>query len=297
MISGKNLTIDQLNEMINALADGDSLVIYELDSKVYRSADAIANSDLGLIKESPAQLIWARNAPVDEDKLKTLDIGTAVHCKLLEPHKFDDEFAIAPNVPKRSNAEKEIHAAFEAENKDKIILSTDDAKRIDLMSRSAMAHPTLAQLLSGGDSEVSVFWRDSETGLLCKCRPDHIIKIGGTLFCLDVKTTDDIEKFQRSIGDYGYNRQQAFYTEGLTVAFGDIPVFLFGVVSKSVSCGRYPVTIKSLDAEDVDAGENEFRALLRVYAECKKTGIYSGISEIGRTTYARKADVYANQNQ
>lgn len=294
-MDGTNLTIDQLGGMIESLGGGESLVIYNLDNKIYRAADAISNSDMGLMKYGSAQIIWARNAPVDDDKLRTLDIGSAVHCKLLEPHKFDDEFVIEPVFNRRANDGKEAAAAFASDvaAAGKAIITNDDGKKIDFMARSALAHPTMNKLLSKGDSEVSIFWCDVNTGVMCKCRPDHLVKFGNQWFCLDLKTTDDIEKFDKSIGEYGYHRQQAFYTEGLTVA-GMNPIFVFGVISKKVCCGRYPVRILSLDKEDVLAGENEFRGLLSVWAKSLRTGYYEGISGISRTVWARKADIKNN---
>ena len=247
-MNGKHLTVEQIDGMAEALCAGEAIVIYELPQSVYRKVDAISNSDMGYIKESPAQLIWARNAPVDVDKLKTLDFGDATHSKLLEPERLLEEYAVAPDIPRRSNAEKEIHAKFEEENKDKIIISSDDFKKIGFMAGSALAHPTYGQLLIGGYSEVSIIWRDADTCLLCKCRPDKLIKFGNQWFCLDVKTTDSIEKFFKSIGDYDYHRQQAFYVDGLAAA-GMPVVVLFGSISKTISLGRYTVAVKGLKTE------------------------------------------------
>lgn len=295
-MNGKHLTIEQIDGMAEALGAGEAIVIYELPQAAYRKIDAISNSDMGYIKESPAQLIWARNAPVDVDKLKTLDFGSAVHCQLLEPEKFGDEYAMAPEVNRATKAGKEEFAAFELSVGDKCVLSADEYKKLDFMTRSALAHPTYGQLLSGGYSEVSIIWRDADTGLLCKCRPDKLIKFGNQWFCLDVKTTDSIETFFKSIGDYDYHRQQAFYEDGLAAA-GMPVVFLFGPISKTISLGRYPVAVKALKPEEVQAGRNQYKSLLRIWAESVRTNQFNGISEIERSYYARRDDVYSLENQ
>lgn len=295
-MNGKHLTVEQIDGVAEALVSGDAIVIYELPQAVYRKVDAISNSDMGYIKESPAQLIWARNAPVDVDKLKTLDFGSAVHCQLLEPEKFGDEYAIAPEVNRATKAGKEEFAAFELSAGDKCVLSADEYKKLDFMTRSALSHPTYGQLLSGGYSEVSIIWRDADTGLLCKCRPDKLIKFGNQWFCLDVKTTDSIETFFKSIGDYDYHRQQAFYEDGLAAA-GMPVVFLFGPISKTISLGRYPVAVKALKPEEVQAGRNQYKSLLRIWAESVRANQFNGISEIERSYYARRDDVYSLENQ
>lgn len=69
-----------------------------------------------------------KTPPTDAMKL-----GSVVHCMLLRPEAFNDEFAVAPDINKRTNAGKEEWAAFTAQNADKLVIGNDDyehARRI-----------------------------------------------------------------------------------------------------------------------------------------------------------------------
>ncbi len=50
--------------------------------------------------------------PVDTTKTKTLDLGTAFHCRVLEPEEFSNRFIVAPEFNRRTNAGKEEEKAF-----------------------------------------------------------------------------------------------------------------------------------------------------------------------------------------
>ncbi len=62
-----------------------------------------------------------RFAPTDAMKL-----GSMVHCLLLQPSEFDNQFLVAPEINKRTNAGKEEWANLLAANEDKQIVSSDD---------------------------------------------------------------------------------------------------------------------------------------------------------------------------
>ncbi|SUC45671.1 Exodeoxyribonuclease 8 [Providencia stuartii] len=60
-------------------------IYYNISNEDYHNGLGISKSQLDLINESPADFIWHRDAPVDKEKTKALDFGTALHCLLLEP--------------------------------------------------------------------------------------------------------------------------------------------------------------------------------------------------------------------
>lgn len=69
-------------------------------------------------------------------------------------------------------------------------------------------------------TEVTVTWRDGDTGLLCKAKDDGISEIGEDVVDLvDLKTTAgdaaNPQKMLKKIIEYGYHRQLAFYGDGL----------------------------------------------------------------------------------
>jgi exodeoxyribonuclease VIII len=61
-----------------------------------------------------------RIPPTDAMKL-----GSAVHCMLLRPEMFNDEFAVAPEINRRTNAGKEEWANFVSQNLSKTVIEND----------------------------------------------------------------------------------------------------------------------------------------------------------------------------
>lgn len=175
----------------------------------------------------------------------------------------------------------------------KTILSHEEHRKLRLMHASAMAHPDARALLQApGVVESSIYWKDPETGLLCRCRPDKLLAIGGRRIAVDVKSTADMDRFAASIEDYRYHVQDAHYRNGFEAHFGQPPDgFVFLAVSTQRDAGRYPVRCFQLEPEDRAQGQHDLAHDLAVYAECQRTGIWSGIETIRRPEWARRRDV------
>ena len=113
-------------------------LVLGLSNEEYHSGPGISKSQLDDIAESPATYIWRKSAPVDEEKLKALDMGTALHCLLLEPEEFKDRFIIAPEFNRRTNAGKDEEKEFLANCAElgKTIMTAEDGRKLQLMRES-----------------------------------------------------------------------------------------------------------------------------------------------------------------
>lgn len=259
----------------------------DLSNEQYHSGPGISKSQLDLIHKSPSLLQWSRSAPEDDEKKTALNVGDAVHALILEPHRFREEFAIGPkDAPRNTKAGKEKWAEFEAGLSGQTILTADEGRKVELIYGSVMAHPHARWIAeSKGDAEASIYWTDPETGLLCRCRPDKLVTDHG--WVVDVKTTADMSKFNRSVWDYRYHVQDAFYSEGYKQHFGEEPAgFLFLVVSTSIECGKYPVRLFCLDSDGKTKGAETMREDLSTLAECERTGEFPGIETISLPRWA-----------
>ncbi|EFG7580120.1 exodeoxyribonuclease VIII, partial [Escherichia coli] len=219
-------------------------IYYGISNENYHVGPGVSKSQLDDIADTPALYLWRKNAPVDNTKTKTLDLGTAFHCRVLEPEEFSNRFIVAPEFNRRTNAGKEEEKAFlmECASTGKTVITAEEGLKIELMYQSVMALP-LGQWLveSAGHAESSIYWEDPETGILCRCRPDKIIP--EFHWIMDVKTTADIQRFKTAYYDYRYHVQDAFYSDGYEAQFGVQPTFVFLVASTTIECGRYPVEI------------------------------------------------------
>ena len=102
----------------------------------------MSKSQLDMVAKNPALLQWINAAPVDTEKLKALDMGTALHCKLLEPEEFSKRFILAPEFNRRTTAGKEAEAAFlkDCEHTGKTVMDAEQGRKLQLMRDSVMAH-------------------------------------------------------------------------------------------------------------------------------------------------------------
>ena len=286
------LTLSDLNEKIDSLEVGESLVIDNLPNDTYHAANGYSKSSLDLINQSPALYVWSNNCPVDEDKMRTFDVGSAFHAMLLEPHKFDSEYFVGLDIPKRSNAEKAAHAEHEDANKGKILISSQDKKMLDLMVGSVNAHPMSAILKrENGVAEKSIFWRDPETSLVFKIRPDFVCKHGDHHTIIDVKSVANVNDFEKSVGDRRYHVQDAFYSWVYENAVGVEPLFAFCATSKQVECGKYKTRFCVLSASEKLEGNLQFISDIESLSWCVELNDFDHFEEIERPSWQKKNDL------
>jgi len=261
----------------------------DLGNEAYHRGPGISKSQLDLIHKSPALFQWNQSAPEDEEKKSALNIGDAVHAILLEPHRFAEQYAIGPaDAPRNTKAGKEKWEQFEAGLKGQAVLTAEEGRKVMLIRESVMAHPHARWLVEAeGDAEASIYWKERSTGLLARCRPDKTIPSLGWI--ADVKTTADMDKFARSVYEYRYHVQDPFYCDGYAEHFGEQPAaFVFLVVSTSIECGKYPVRIFTLDPEAKQIGRDTYLEDMATYADCMRTGEWSGIETLSLPYWAKE---------
>ncbi|WP_105453842.1 exodeoxyribonuclease VIII [Escherichia coli] len=285
---------DETGEVADPVISGDIEpgIYYGISNENYHAGPGVSKSQLDDIADTPALYLWRKNAPVDTTKTKTLDLGTAFHCRVLEPEEFSNRFIVAPEFNRRTTAGKEEEKAFlmECASTGKTVITAEEGRKIELMYQSVMALP-LGQWLveSAGHAESSIYWEDPETGILCRCRPDKIIP--EFHWIMDVKTTADIQRFKTAYYDYRYHVQDAFYSDGYEAQFGVLPTFVFLVASTTVECGRYPVEIFMMSEEAKLAGQQEYHRNLRTLADCLNTDEWPAIKTLSLPRWAKE---YAN---
>ncbi|EDQ6132182.1 exodeoxyribonuclease VIII [Salmonella enterica subsp. enterica] len=288
---------DEAGEAADSIENGNITVpddiqpgiYYDIPNEAYHAGPGVSKSQLDDIADTPAIYLWRKNAPVDTEKTKTLDTGTAFHCRVLEPEEFSKRFIIAPEFNRRTSAGKEEENTFleECARTGRTVLTAEEGRKIELMYQSVMALP-LGQWLveSAGYAESSVYWEDPETGILCRCRPDKIIP--EFHWIMDVKTTADIQRFRTAYYDYRYHVQDAFYSDGYRAQFGEIPTFVFLVASTTAECGRYPVEIFMMGEDAKLAGQREYRRNLQTLAECLNNDEWPAIKTLSLPRWAKE---------
>lgn len=242
-----------------------------MTNEEYHAHPAIGNSGLTAIARSPAHYYAQFLAPDRQPREPTPDMefGTAVHCAVLEPQRFESEYIAAPKFDRRTKQGKQDAEAFEAANAGRLFLPQDQLDACRRVRDSVHGNPAVSVLLASGEAERSIFWTDDDTGVQCKCRPDWLTGDGRVI--VDVKTTQDARQagFARSVFQYRYFVQAAWYLNGVSVATADRPeVFVFVAVEKQPP---YAVALYFADPDMIAAGKREYRRNLTTYAECLRT--------------------------
>ena len=232
-----------------------------------------SKSALELVARSPAHYAaWLAGA--EREETEALAFGKALHCSLLEPAVYERRYVVAPAFGDcRKKENKALRDAWRKENEGRVPLEKSDALAILGMNDSVMAHPLAGKMLEEGRSELTMKWTDAETGIICKGRSDRYVERLG--LCLDVKTTEDARPgpFAKSVANYGYFKQAAFYTDGFAAVGAPLHYFAFVCVEKSPP---YAVAVYALDAEAIEQGRKWTRRALNTLADCIERGEYPG---------------------
>jgi len=251
-----------------------------MDNADYHAHPAISKSHLDQIARSPLHY-WARYLDPKREPTEptaAMRLGTAVHTMVLEQDQWDNRYITAPELDRRTKAGKEAWTALMAEAGDRELISVEDRAIVSRMAEAVWMHPAAAMLLHWqGKAETTHMWVDAPTGLQCKCRPDWLTN-DGTLI-IDLKTTDDAspQGFRKSIANFRYHTQSAWYLQGVELATGQRPdQFIFICVEKKPP---YAVAVYAADQEMIEIGGQHARRDLMRLAECHKAQRWPGYSE------------------
>lgn len=252
-------------------------------------APSISSSGLRTI-ENQSPLHWWHGsylnpeAPAREQKAH-FSLGSAVHELCLGETGFKTRYAIRPSEFSdwRTKAAKEWRDAAIAAGL--TVLTEDDLTTIRGVAASLQADPLVQQGLFHGVVEHSLVWKDPETGVWLKSRPD-VLDLE-SLFIVDLKTTASAsgQDVRRSIGEFGYHQQLALVAEGIEVLTGrrvgnDRFVLVF-VETKP----PYAVNCKLIDAGAIELGKMQNRRAIRRFAECLSANAWPGYDDNGSSCH------------
>ncbi len=272
-------------ELPNGLHEGVPEAVYHA-----RTAGLASKSVLEMVDRAPALYeAWLGGATREESPV--LAFGKAFHCALLEPDVFRRTYTVEPKFGDcRKPDNKKARDDWRATNAGRQVIEQVEAIAIDGMVKSVLAHKRAGKLFdSDGVPELTMRWTDEETGIICKGRADlHLERLG---VCVDVKTCDDARApaFTRSVANYGYHRQDAFYDDGFRSAGAPLDHFLFVAVEKRAP---YLVGLFNLDDDAVAEGRDWSRSTLQTFADCIERGEFPGydtaIQTLSLPAYARR---------
>ena len=273
----------------------------------YRGASGISQSELKEVLRSPAH--WAaRYGPDASPTFPSIAmiIGTALHCKLLEPELFDSQFVDRSSLDKeltvtqlkaalddegieyKKTAKKpELEGLLYPEGKPvdkRTSLSGDDFAIVQGMAEATRAHPVAGNWFDPGrknfrrGNELSMYVEPSaETfGLPIKGRLDRLEKTADGWMILDLKTTDDASPsaFQKKAYSMGYHIQCAFYTDLVKqVLETDNVEFMFCAMERRRPHG---IALYKAGADMIELGRTQYKKALKELSYCMSKDLFPG---------------------
>jgi exodeoxyribonuclease VIII len=243
--------------------------------------DAYLARELGMVSKSALDLVHRSLAHykayidgAEEESTPAFAFGSAFHCALLEPDRFAAAYAVEPDFGDlRTKIGKAARDEWRAEHVGALPLSDYDARMIAGMVGAVRSHPLAGKMIRDGEAEVTVRWKDAETGLQCKSRADYYVSRLGMV--LDVKSTQNASEreFKRDVAKYRYFVQDALYRAGFAAVGAPIKHFVFVAVEKSPPFG---VATFSLNMDGVAMGNEQARRGMTALANAMQSNEWPG---------------------
>jgi len=257
-------------------------VLQQLDEVVYRGLKHMNQSVLKNGLRSMQHLRAGVNGELPYKETPALAFGTLVHTVVLEPDLANEQYAIAPQVDRRTKGGRQEWEDFVQVNEGKTPVTVDDWNKAWAMREQVMAHPSAAHILKRKNAKVehAAIWADQETGISCKAKIDFFAPGVGKQkpIIADLKTTMDAgpRSFAKSIASFNYHMQQAFYTDGVAQCENRHCRFVFIAVEKEPP---YAVGVYELDEQAVEVGRKTYRNLLSQWKSCLESGTFTGYGD------------------
>ena len=236
----------------------------------YHNFKAHSRSDVFTLIKEP--LKFKRGIKLKQTR--NMEVGTALHCLVLEPKRFDKEFVLALDIESKKSSEyKKLKKEY---SEDKIFInspSNPEAANLLGMKAALYENPTTRNILKfKGFAELSGFWTD-EKGHMWKVRFDYVTENG---VALDLKKSKnvDVTYLERSINSYGYYFQNAFY-DYIYEKITGVPLtdFIFGFVQEDAPHLVVPVELAfdflTLGRNLINIGFTEFAKYMENRSDIK----------------------------
>lgn len=201
--------------------------------------------------------------------------GRLIHCAILEEHMLAKEFAVKPEAPAdrptyyRTKEGRAVLDGWKARNSGKDVVKQDDMDKVSAMVTALRQKDRSRFWLwdAEGINEQAYQWEVDVPGIpspvLCRGKMDRVVTIDDKKYVVDYKSTartPAIDTFGRTVGEYLYHAQLAFYADG-EGADG-------AVIVAQETQAPYDSAVYVLSKELLDDGRRVYAEALSRYADC-----------------------------
>lgn len=270
----------------------DHLTLEQYHADMVPSGSLSSSGARNLLAPScPAKFDYERRHPSPPSD--AMEFGSAVHSIAL-----GNGAEVVPVAAKSWTGKAAQHERWEIRASGRIPLLEAQFQTAHEMCVALRRHPLAAKLLDPecGMAERSLFWRDEQTGVMCRARPDWLPETveGERLLVPDIKTITEVDpdSIAKSMANYSYPMQADFYETGIkALGIAQDVVFLFVFVRKT-----RPHLVQVVGVPEIDrmiaAAKN--RRAIDLFAQCTKSGEWPeynpGIAYIDTPGWAQSRD-------
>jgi len=166
----------------------------------------LSTSALKAYAKSPNHYIEYVNG--ERKATPAMELGSAIHCAILEPDKWHDRYTIVPKVDRRTKVGKAAWETFIASSEGKTVLTDEQHKTMDMARIAVHADPLAKKLL-----DTAIAFEQVQDTVISKTPYRGIADIVGDGWIADVKTAADgcPDSFMRQAFNLKYHEQAAAY--------------------------------------------------------------------------------------
>lgn len=245
-----------------------------LKNELYHKMPGISSSGIRDLLRSPAHYYYKYYVSQDELETSAMRFGNLVHTALLEPDRYNNNVMLEPKFDKRTKQGKIEYDTYKLNlGKEAILVTEDEMKAVIAIRDNFYSMPFLNKLFGSGEAEKSCFWKDDESGIVCKSRPDWLRWDG--VIC-DIKTTSDASSsaFKRSIVTYGYHVQAAWNLNAVKMVSGKKPKhYIFIAIENKAP---YQIAAYILDDASEDLGWDQCQKAMSLLKHSVETSSFDG---------------------
>lgn len=232
---------EKINKQPEGLQEG---IYFNLSNEDYHKDPAISCSGVKDLLDNP-KIYWHNSLNPKKEQSedsRALMYGRAAHCLLLEPEQFDKDFIVLDKDDLKIGSDYynkvKDDSTFDKNFKlpktpkaltikyigKKNLIKKEDYNKMKAAVNEIKEDSFYDDWFKGGYAEISIFWRDEGTGLMCRSRFDYL----NINFAVDYKTTFKVKDIKKSIANFSYNLQSTIYLRGLGSLINKSDIFIDG---------------------------------------------------------------------
>ena len=241
----------------------------------YHSVKALSKSGMDELLNCPQKFKLMLDSMGNGDHAQTeaMLCGSLFHAMALEPDAVSSRYKerVHPGTTRAGKEEAEA-----AKQSGLSLVRSEMWSACTIMAEAVRKHPLMVTASRASDfmQEVSIYW--NEGPVPCKARIDAVATLPMFGLCaIDLKSTQDASPgaIERSIYQWGYHRQAAWYRRALRSVGMSAQAFVLVFVEKTPP---YVVTAANVSENAQCVALEEIKSAVDLYKECSVSGVWPG---------------------